>query len=530
MSQARVHISSQGISDTLWKDIQVRQALNEHWTCRIELRNTLDEKPKVEEFIGQPLKVSTFSLLGEESVIFSGFIITAQLVYEVTGSYGAVVEAVSDTWKMDQATRHAYFQKKTASDAAKQVAGRYGLNITGAMPSGPELSYAQWDETDFAFVLRLVDDTEAWLRPSVSGDSPGIEVQTEFQSGPTVEWRQGEYGLVEWRAGAALRPLKMEGYHYDPLPMESQYHSDVTDDVPFYGNAAESLVSSAKQQGTQLPAAYVVERHRSVNQGDYNQRLQRESRRALASSVVCHGLSREQQVRAGDAITVSGLTGVDATYGVTSCTHHWTPKGYENSFTATPAQHWSQAVRPPRPSLTGIYPACVVANHDPHNQGRIKVRYWWQDESETTWVRLITGHAGSGRGSLMHPEIGDEVAIIFEGGDPERPYIVGSLWNGVQQPPTQGYWSPGSLNGSEFDENNIKRFVTKSGHRITAVDSAGKETLTASTPKSNRFMMTEKANETGRPAIVLESQGDIILAAPEGRIHFVSKTQSKEVG
>ncbi len=111
----------------------------------------------------------------------------------------------------------------------------------------------------------------------------------------------------------------------------------------------------------------------------------------------------------------------------------------------------------------------------------------WQDEAETTWARLITGHAGAGRGSLMLPEVGDEVAIAFEGGDPERPYIVGSLWNGVQQPPTQGFWE-GGTNGGEFAGNNIKRLVTKSGHRITTVDTSGQETLTAATPKSTRFM------------------------------------------
>jgi len=528
MANPRVHISSESISDTLWKDIQVRQALNDHWTCRIELRNTPDERPAVEEMIGQSLRISTFSLLGQEQVIFAGFITSAELVFEVTGSYGAVIEAVSHTWKMDRAPRHAYFQKKTASAVVQQVAGNYGLSMTGTMPAGPELSYAQWDETDFAFVLRLVDDTEAWMRPSL-GDSPGIEIQIQFQSGPTVQWREGEYGLLEWRSGASLQPLKMEGHHYDPLPMESQYHTDVTDEVPVYGDAAAPLVSAVQQQGKNLPAAYVPERHRSVTQEDYNSRLQRESRRALASSVVCHGVSREPQVCAGNTVTVAGLPGANATYGVLSCTHHWTPKGYENSFTATPAQRWSQPSRPSRPLLNGIYPASVVSNHDPHNQGRIKVRYFWQDETETTWARLITGHAGAGRGSLMLPEVGDEVAIVFEGGDPERPYIVGSLWNGVQQPPTQGFWE-GGTNGGEFAGNNIKRLVTKSGHRITAVDTTGQETLAAATPKSTRLMMTEKADETGRPAIVLYSDGDIILSAPKGRIHMQSMVNSKEVG
>jgi type VI secretion system secreted protein VgrG len=50
------------------------------------------------------------------------------------------------------------------------------------------------------------------------------------------------------------------------------------------------------------------------------------------------------------------------------------------------------------------------------------------------------------------------------------------------------------------------------------------------TPKSNRLMMTEKANETGRSAVVLHTDGDIILAAPHGRIHMQGKLVSKEVG
>ena len=81
----------------------------------------------------------------------------------------------------------------------------------------------------------------------------------------------------------------------------------------------------------------------------------------------------------------------------------------------------------------------------------------------------------------------------------------------------------------EFAENNIKRLVTKSGHRITAVDTSGQETLVAATPKSTRLMLTEKADETGRPAIVLYSDGDIILSAPKGRVGMDSYNRNFSV-
>ena len=145
-------------------------------------------------------------------------------------------------------------------------------------------------------------------------------------------------------------------------------------------------------------------------------------------------------------------------------------------------------------------------------------------------MRLLAPHAGPGRGFLFLPELGDEVLICFEEGDPERPYAVGSAWNGVHQPPTSGFHAPGEHNQSEFAPNNVKRLVTRSGHRITMVDTPGKETVSIATPQHNRLMLTEHHADTGRPAIVLATAGDLILSAPNGRIHSRSATHSREVG
>ncbi len=173
----------------------------------------------------------------------------------------------------------------------------------------------------------------------------------------------------------------------------------------------------------------------------------------------------------------------------------------------------------------GLVPARVMDNNDPEGMGRVQVKFYWQEDSQSVWIRTITPHAGSDRGFYFIPEIGDEVAVAFGDGDPERPVIVGSLWNGVDKPPAEDFW------GGEFPNDDCKRLVTKSGHRFQFCDKQGKEAIALATPKHTKIAMFENTDETGRPAInICCEDGDIILSAPNGRIHFYSKLFSREVG
>ena len=69
--------------------------------------------------------------------------------------------------------------------------------------------------------------------------------------------------------------------------------------------------------------------------------------------------------------------------------------------------------------------------------------------------------AGPSRGQFYSPEVGDEALVAFEHGDFDHPFVVGFLWNGVDQPP---------------ESDRKKRvIVSVSGHRITLDDSPGGE-------------------------------------------------------
>jgi uncharacterized protein involved in type VI secretion and phage assembly len=130
-----------------------------------------------------------------------------------------------------------------------------------------------------------------------------------------------------------------------------------------------------------------------------------------------------------------------------------------------------------RQRLYGAYPAKVTDIVDPDQQGRAKVRLPWLPDNNgkgyEVWARLATMMAGNNRGSWFVPDVNDEVLVMFEAGDPRRPYIVGGLWNGRDDPPE-------SMDGT--GDNNLKVLRSRNGVKITLDDSDGQERLVLETP------------------------------------------------
>jgi uncharacterized protein involved in type VI secretion and phage assembly len=67
---------------------------------------------------------------------------------------------------------------------------------------------------------------------------------------------------------------------------------------------------------------------------------------------------------------------------------------------------------------------------------------------------------GNGRGAYFVPEIGDEVLVGFEHGDPSHPYVLGALWSTSNPPPI----------ARSDTENNERLIKTRSGHLLRFSD------------------------------------------------------------
>lgn len=109
--------------------------------------------------------------------------------------------------------------------------------------------------------------------------------------------------------------------------------------------------------------------------------------------------------------------------------------------------------------------AKVMDDKDPRNMGRVKVQFAWQQLEEhpqgktSGWMRVQMPNAGSSesvdknRGFFFVPEIDDQVMVGYEYGDPNRPFVMGSLYHCNN---TSGI----------ANENVLKMISTRSGHTI----------------------------------------------------------------
>jgi uncharacterized protein involved in type VI secretion and phage assembly len=137
----------------------------------------------------------------------------------------------------------------------------------------------------------------------------------------------------------------------------------------------------------------------------------------------------------------------------------------------------------------GAYPALVQNIVDPDGEGKVQVSLPWSPDangasggSYSTWARLSTLMAGNNQGSWFIPDVGVEVLLVFLGGDPRHPCVVGALWNGQDSPPQ-------SMDSS--GQNNIKKLRSRDGVAITFDDTQGAEALTLETPGGNKIVMKD---------------------------------------
>jgi type VI secretion system secreted protein VgrG len=121
------------------------------------------------------------------------------------------------------------------------------------------------------------------------------------------------------------------------------------------------------------------------------------------------------------------------------------PATYSNQFACRPRDvPLRPEMKTPAPRIHGTQTAVVTGpgGEDIYTDkyGRIKVQFHWDrlgtlDERTSCWVRVAQSWAGRNFGAWFLPRIGQEVVNALEEGDPDRPLVVGSVYNAEQMVP-----------------------------------------------------------------------------------------------
>jgi len=181
----------------------------------------------------------------------------------------------------------------------------------------------------------------------------------------------------------------------------------------------------------------------------------------------------------------------------------------------------SVPARPPRPAreprnVTETATVVGPRGEDIYTDryGRVKVQFHWDrggkwDEQSSCWVRVAQTWAGAGYGFQFVPRVGMEVLVTFLRGDPDRPVITGTLYNGTHEPP---------------EPLPVRK--TRSAIR------------TQSSPEGGGFNELAFEDQAGLERVLLRSQKDLELIANDhhartvrgGETVTVGKTQTVTVG
>ncbi len=190
---------------------------------------------------------------------------------------------------------------------------------------------------------------------------------------------------------------------------------------------------------------------------------------------------------------------------------------------AVPAEtEWQLLPTVPRPQVKGPETAIVTGPKDEEiftdEYGRVKVRFHWdrsssKDEESTCWIRVSqTG----GLGNMILPRVGHEVIVDFLNGDPDRPIIVGRVYNSVNKPV---YALP---------ENKTRAlWRTKTYKAKDSLELVDNEDMDVEDVHANELRFEDKTN---KEEVFLHAQRDMNTRIRYKESHHVGLDQEIKVG
>ena len=369
------------------------------------------------------------------ATLFNGDILSLDVEFG-PGSIELLVRGLDRSHTLQRSRKVRTFQNQTASDIVEKIAREAGLDVDSD-PSGDPYEFVQQDnETDWDFIWRLAERIGFEF---VVADGLAHFRRQSGETTPTeLEW-PGALRSFHPRVTAIQQVKEVTLATFDPKTKEA---IDATASDPQQISRIgidRQAVQHAFDDARVHIATEPVDSH-SEGQAVAQALLDKLANAYVAAEGVCDG---NPAIRAGTTVRIIGVgQAFTGTYRVAAATHVLRGGGmYETTFATETAHTLLGNVG--TTNTTSSAPAfgaqlvigVVTNNRDPDDMGRVRVHYpALGPDIEGAWARIVTSSAGNARGMLMLPVVGEEVLIGFEHDDTTRPYVLGSLFNGVDKP------------------------------------------------------------------------------------------------
>ncbi|HNS64659.1 MAG TPA: phage baseplate assembly protein V, partial [Anaerolineaceae bacterium] len=400
----------------------ISQKVNWHHTFDISVRND-DMRGNFEDCLGKPIHIEFKESIEDKTFenTFSGVITEVARSCDAISGETILLRGKSPSFYLEGPTTYRSFLDTDLRKAVDEIFRAYPTDKFSsriAPTVNPQISYIiQYRESDFHFLSRIAEHWGQWFYFN------GIDLYFGRRApDPEVEL---QFNKTLSRADLELRllPAKMTNYAYEYIKNETYQYDSAKADVSDPGKFAKKAL--AESERLLLPGIAPLER-RILEKSELENEMLINKTAQVGSMIMLLGTSDNPALRAGQAIAITGTAGLDGKYIIHSVSHQLDTSGnYENTFEAVPA---SITAPPPNPyiaePLTTPQIATVIDNKDPEKLGRIKVRFIW-DQQPTTWLRVVTPHAGPDRGNYFIPEVDDQVLVGFEFNNPDCPYVIG---------------------------------------------------------------------------------------------------------
>lgn len=521
LEQKKVTLEIAGIPMPSFVQLMLKQSINEHHYFEI----TLDIQAI--EAYGVEIPEASKDWVGKKVIMdFGGTIFvgvgTMVGLHRSGGTHGNIkVTGYSSTFLLESDHTCASWCNKSLSDIVKELTDKAGVQVLVNPETKSKLEYeCQYEETNFRFIQRLARQYQEWLYY----DGQNL-VFGKPQAGLTTKLTYGEeLSVLDVCSQTLARPIKGSSYH----SVNDQTYNGQSPDTAAGQN---TLGQAAFDSSLALFTAPAVQRAepRITNKGELDAYFQRRQQSDSAASSFITGESDCRILTVGSIIDVHTAihTGIGihvknsiGTYIITEITHvAGMGDSYQNYFTALPSSIPTLPCPDVPLPVAHTQQAVVVSNEDPKKLGRVQVKMNWQTgPMQTSWIRVLTPDAGTSdkvatnRGFVFIPEKGDQVMVAFRYDDPNRPFVLGSLFHGKS----------GTGGGSS---NKTKSLTTRSGCTITLDDEKGSVTIADPTGSTIILNGDNTITIDAKDKITIHSKELEILADEKIRIEADSEVE-----